>query len=82
MKSHYLKSANKHMWQISMALSEVPKHTENRKFLQIQITLKAAARDLKYFASSNFFESLVHKKNFGLIWQVVFKLRYLFCKVR
>ena len=66
------------MWQISMALSEVPKHTENRKFLQIQITPKAAVRDLKYFASSKFFKSLV----FGLIWQVVFKLRYLFCKVR
>ena len=66
------------MWQISMALSEVPKHTENRKFLQIQITPEAAARDLKYFASSKFFKSLV----FGLIWQVVFKLRYLFCKVR
>ena len=24
-------------------------------------------------------ESLVHKNNFGLIWQVAFKLEYLIC---
>ena len=29
-------------------------------------------------AGSKFFRSLVHKKNFGLIWQLVFKLGYLF----
>ena len=36
--------------------------------------LKAAATDMRYFATSKFFGSLVHKKNFGLIWKVVFEL--------
>ena len=33
---------------------------------------------MRYFVRNKFFESFVHKKNFGLIWQVVFKLGYLF----
>ena len=41
---------------------------------------KATMIDMKYFAGSKFFGSLVHKKNFGLIWQVVFMLRFLFCQ--
>ena len=32
---------------------------------------------MRYFASSKFLGSLIHKR-FGLIWQVVFKLEYLF----
>ena len=33
-------------------------------------------------AGSKFFRSLVHMKNFGLIWQLVFKLGYLFFQGR
>ena len=50
--------------------------TKNKKYL------KAAATDTRYFARSKLFESLVHKKSFGLIWRVVFKLGYLFCQGR
>ena len=35
---------------------------------------KVAATDMRYFAKSKLSRSLVHKKNFSLIWQVVFKL--------
>ena len=35
--------------------------------------LKDAATDMRYFARSKFSRSLVHKKNFSLIWQVIFK---------
>ena len=35
--------------------------------------VKAAATDKRYFVRSNFFGCVVHKKNFGLIGQVVFK---------
>ena len=45
-------------------------------------TLKVAVTDMKYFATSKFSRSLVHKKNFSLIWQVVFKLGYVFCQER
>ena len=38
--------------------------------------IKAAAADMRYFARSKFFGGLVHKKNVGLVWQVVFKLGY------
>ena len=33
-----------------------------------------AATDMRYFVRSNFLGSLVYKKEFGLICQVVFKL--------
>ena len=42
--------------------------------------VKVAATDMRYFAKSTFFGSLAHKKNFGLIWQVLFKLGYFFCQ--
>ena len=32
---------------------------------------------MRYFARSKFSRSLVHKKNFSFIWQVVFKLGYV-----
>ena len=35
---------------------------------------KVLAIDVRYFAMSKFFGSLIHKKIFGLIWLVVFKL--------
>ena len=38
---------------------------------------EAAATDMRYFARSKFSRSLVHKKNFSLIWQVVFKSGYV-----
>ena len=43
------------------------------------LPLKVAATNMRYVARSKFFGSLAHKENFGLIWQVVFKLGYLFC---
>ena len=43
---------------------------------------KGAVTDIRYFASSKFSWSLVHKKNFGLIWQVVFKLGYVLFQKR
>ena len=43
-------------------------------------TFKGAWTDMGYFAMSKFSRSLVHKKNFSLIWQVVFKLGYVFCQ--
>ena len=43
---------------------------------------KDTATDMRYFAKSKFSRSLVHKKSFSLIWQVVFKLGYVFCQER
>ena len=38
---------------------------------------------MAYFARKAFSGSLVHKKNnFGLMWQIVFKLEYLICQRR
>ena len=37
---------------------------------------------MRYFAASKFSRSLVHKKNFGLIWQAAFKLEFLFLQGR
>ena len=42
--------------------------------------LKGAATDIGYFARSKLSRSLVYKKYFSLIWQVVFKLGYDFVK--
>ena len=50
--------------------------------MYLTLKLKAAATDMRYFARSKFSRSLVHKKNFSLIWQVVFKLGYVFCQER
>ena len=44
--------------------------------------VEAAVTDLRYFARNKFSKCLVDKKNFDLIWHVVFKLRYLFCQGR
>ena len=49
---------------------------------KVKVFTKVAAIDTRYFARSKFSRSLDHKKNFSLIWQVVFKLRYLFCQER
>ena len=46
------------------------------------VFIKVAVTDIKYFARSNSSTSLVQRKNFSLIWQVVFKLAYLFCQER
>ena len=40
--------------------------------------LKVAVADMRYFSRSKFSRSLVHKKNYSLLWQVVFKFIYLF----
>ena len=41
--------------------------------------IKVAVADMRYFARSKLSKSLVHRKKFSLIWEVVFKLVYLFC---
>ena len=46
------------------------------------LLLKGAATDMSYFARSKFSMILVHRKNFSLIRQVVFKLGYVFCQER
>ena len=43
---------------------------------------KGAVVDMRYFARSKFSWCLVHNKTFSLIWQVVFKLGYVFCQER
>ena len=48
----------------------------------VPLSLKAAATDMRYFATSTFSMSLVHKKNVSFICQLVFKLGYLFCQER
>ena len=61
---------------------------ENGKFIQVMKQLiiklkengKGRVTDMRYFAGSKFSMTLVHKKNFSLIWQVVFKLGAVFCK--
>ena len=39
-------------------------------------SFKIAATDIGYFATNKFSTSLILKKIFGLMWQVVFKLEY------
>ena len=46
------------------------------------VQYKAAVKNIRYFARSKISSSLVHKKSFSLIWQVVFKLGYFFCQER
>ena len=46
------------------------------------INIKGTVTDMRYLARSKFSRSLVHKKNFSLIWQLVFKLGYIFCQER
>ena len=41
------------------------------------LAFKGAVTGTRYFARSKFFRSLAHKKYFSLIWQIVFKLRYI-----
>ena len=41
---------------------------------------KVAAADMRYFARSKFSKSVVHKKHFSVIWQVVLKLDAYFVK--
>ena len=47
-----------------------------------ELEFKATATDMRYFAKSKFSRSLVHKKNIGLLWEVLFKLGYLFFQER
>ena len=44
--------------------------------------IKFSARNIRCFARSKFVTSLVHKKNFGLIWHVIYKLEFSFCQGR
>ena len=45
-----------------------------------KVFLKVAMIDIRYFARNKLSRILFHKKNCSLIWQVVFKLKYLFCQ--
>ena len=47
-----------------------------------EANVKGTATDMRYFARSKLSKSLVHKKNFSLMQQVVFKLGYVFCQER
>ena len=49
---------------------------------KIRYVFKEVATDMRYFARSKFFRSYTHKKNFSLIWQLVFKWGYIFCQGR
>ena len=60
---------------------EMKKQQDDEIKEEIDLTrLKVAVTDMRYFARSKLFRRLVHKKNFSLIWPVVFKLGYLFCQ--
>ena len=53
----------------------------NVKFAKIyMVKFKSAVADMRYFARSKFSRSLVHKKKFSMIRQVVFELGYVFCQ--
>ena len=45
-------------------------------------SIKVAATDMRYFATSKLSRNLVHKKKFSLIWQLAFKLGYVFYQER
>ena len=45
-------------------------------------SIKGAVTDLRYYVRSKFSRSLVHWKDLTLIWEVVFKLGYVFCQER
>ena len=47
--------------------------------LKIYVIVKAAVTHMRYLVRSKFSRSLVHMKRFDMIWQIVFKLEYLFC---
>ena len=59
--------------------------TFTEEFLDERLTFCAGSTENAVWRYSprdygmNVLESLVHKKIFGLKWQVVFKLEYLFC---
>ena len=52
------------------------------KYFPVNISCVFAATDMRYFIRSKFRRSLVPKKNFSSIWQVVFSLGYVFCQKR
>ena len=53
-----------------------------RRTYTVSNGFEVAATDMPYFGRSTFSRSLVHKKNFSLIWQVVFRLGYVFSQER
>ena len=42
------------------------------------LLIKAAVTDMRYFAGNKVPRDLIHKENFGVIREAVFKLEYLF----
>ena len=57
-------------------------YAEKRPIKVWDVNAKDTVTDMRYFARIKFSRSLVHKKNFSLIWQVVFKLGHVFCQER
>ena len=46
----------------------------------VKVVSQAVVTGMRKFAWSTFSRGLIRKKNVGLVWKVVFKLEYLFCK--
>ena len=65
--------------QLSWSVMQWQKLFKKCKYF-IAVMFKGAVTDMRYFARCKFSTSLVDKKNFSLIWQVVFKLGYVFCQ--
>ena len=69
----------RNIWEEQSKRKQLSKKSNNREYKitkksLIAKNIKVAATDMRYFARCKFFGSLVHKKNFGLIRQVLFKL--------
>ena len=54
----------------------------DQQSMLIYLFFKGTATDMRYSARIKFSRSLVHRKNFSLIWRVVFKLGYVLCQER
>ena len=65
-------------FDVTKTVGHIPREISRHVYFFIKVT----ATDMRYFARSKFFRSLVHKKNFILTWQVVFNLGYLFYQGR
>ena len=67
------------IWEEQSKRKQLSKKSNDREYKitkkpLIAKNIKVAATDMRYFVRCKFFGSLVHKKNFGLIRQVLFKL--------
>ena len=64
----FLKIAKKNLYFTILYPFDFNLHPSNDIFYHESVkVIKAAAADMRHFARSKFFGSLVHKKNFGLL---------------